>query len=187
MRTLKARKAAWTPVTHMDHSSCLTTVRPPENRHSSKALLNQRELWENYLKWKVCYANVLRDCREKCQEGRVYGCGGEIVRLSSQFIVSALVHLGSACLLLARGGGGAVWSVPLLTLSRLFFPSSFFAIPDFDVARLVMPYFSWLFNPNGKYNVTKFLLLPKCLYLTFYVALKGGRTIWRWHWLCNSP
>lgn len=43
---------------------------------------------------------------------------------------------------------------------------------DFDVALLVMPYFSWLLNPNGKFNVTKFSLLPKCTDLTFYATLK---------------
>lgn len=50
---------------------------------------------------------------------------------------------------------------------------------DFDVALLVMPYFSWLLNPNGKYNVTTFSLLPKCIDLTFYVTLKDEGTIWR--------
>lgn len=59
------------------------------------------------------------------------------------------------------------------------FPLLPFAVSDFDVALLVMPYFSWPLSTNGKYNVTKFLLLPKCIYLTFYVTLKDGGTIWR--------
>lgn len=129
MWALKARKAAWTPVTHMDHSSCPTAVRPPEKRHSSKALLNQRELWENYLKWKVCYANVLRDCGEKCREGRVYGCGGWIVRLSSQFLVSVRAccsaegvgvggrgHTGADLLICTPSSLSAACSFPRLSL-----------------------------------------------------------------------
>lgn len=62
------------------------------------------------------------------------------------------------------------------------YPSSLpfaFSFPDFDVALLVMPYFSWLLNPNGKNNVTKSSLLPECIYLTFNVTLKDGGTIWR--------
>lgn len=52
------------------------------------------------------------------------------------------------------------------------------ATPDFDVALMVMPYFSWLLKSNGKHQVIKFLLLSKRLYLTFYVPLKDGGTIW---------
>lgn len=59
------------------------------------------------------------------------------------------------------------------------FPLLPFAVPDFDVALLVVPYFPWLLNPNGKYNVTKFSSLPECIDLTFYVTLKDGGTVWR--------
>lgn len=83
------------------------------------------------------------------------------------------------------GGGSGVhrssinFTLYSLSFTRLLFPTPPFAVPDFDVALLVMPYFSWLLNPNGKYNVTKLSLRPKCTDLTFYVTLKDGGTIWR--------
>lgn len=44
---------------------------------------------------------------------------------------------------------------PSSPLGSFLFPSPPFAVPDFDVALLVMPYFSWPLNPNGKFSVTK--------------------------------
>lgn len=133
------------------------------------------------------------NCMEKCQAWRVYGCRGWIVRLPSQLIASAPVHWGSACLLLARGGkeGAGVHrssknctpppsqslSLSLSSLCNAWLWCSTAGYAIFFLA----------IESNGKYNVTKFSLLPKCIYLTFYVTLKDGGTVWRWHWHSNSP